>query len=198
MIQELFIALFKVGLPIGAMAYLLVWWALRNGFLSDVETVKDVEAQVKRQAKDEEGKKAGDPIHRKWLALGGGFYGVVALFTLTIIELNDILDFLRNFAGFESLANLLSVSTLIGILIETLMNTFMALAWPFYWMSDVQVDYAWIWFAMQSRRLYQAGNLFIAVFHLGLPSGSMLQAQRAKAGAATDEQCLASHEAVFR
>lgn len=148
MIQEFFIALFKAGLPVGVLAYLLVWWALRNGYLSEVATVREVETEVKRLAKDEEGKKTGDPVHRKWLALGGGFYGVVALLTLIVIELGDILDFLRNFDGFTSLAELLSISTLISILFETLMNSFLALAWPMYWLSDAQVDYAWIWFAV--------------------------------------------------
>lgn len=148
MIQEFFSALFKAGLPVGVTAYLLVWWALRNGYLSDVETVKDVELQVKRLRKDKEGKKSGDPVHRKWLALGGGFYGVVALLTLIYIELTDILGFIRNFDGFASLAELLSISTLVGIFIETLTNTFMALAWPAYWLSDLRVDHAWMWFAI--------------------------------------------------
>ena len=58
MFQEFFIALFKAGLPVGVAAYLLVWWALRNGYLGEVETVKDIEQEVKRIAKDKEAKKA--------------------------------------------------------------------------------------------------------------------------------------------
>ena len=147
MLAELFIALFKAALPVGIAAYLLVWWALRREYLGEVQTLKDVEREVKRLAKDKESKKNGDPVHRKWLALGGGFYGVVALLTLVHIELNEILDF---FAGFEGLANLgqyISVGALVGLLIETLMNTFWSLAWPVYWLSDVRTDYVWLWFA---------------------------------------------------
>ena len=52
MISEIFTALFKAGLPVGLAAYLLVWWALRNGYLSGVETVKEIEKEVKRLKKD--------------------------------------------------------------------------------------------------------------------------------------------------
>ena len=117
MIREFFIALLQAGLPVGVAAYLLVWWALRNGYLGEVETLREVEKEVKRLAKDKEGKKAGDPVHRKWLAMGGGFYGVVAVLTLVYIEVVDILDFFAGLDGFGNLVNYLSIGTLVNMLI---------------------------------------------------------------------------------
>ena len=147
MIQEIFFAILKAGLPVGIAAYLLVWWALRNEYLGEVETLKDVELEVKRLAKDTDGKKNGDPVHRKWLAFGGGFYGVMALLTLVYIELGEIFGFLADFEGFANLGQYVSMGALVGLLIETLLNTFWALAWPVYWLSDVRTEHAWIWFA---------------------------------------------------
>ena len=146
MFQEFFIALFKAGLPVGVAAYLLVWWAMRNGYLGEVETVRDIKKEVKRIAKDKEAKKAGDPVHRKWLSMGGGFYGVVALLTLVHIELGEIFDFVTGFDGIGPFLGGLSIGTLVNLFIETLMNTFTALAWPVYWLSGVHGNYVWIWF----------------------------------------------------
>jgi hypothetical protein len=146
MIQEFFIALFKAGLPVALASYLLVWWALRNGYLGDVETVKDIEKEVKRLAKDEEGSKNGDPVHRKWLAMGGGFYGVVALITLILIELGEVLDFIADFDGIDALIDSLGVGFLIELIIETIRNSVIAIAWPAYWLTDIPGNYIWIWF----------------------------------------------------
>ena len=146
MIQELLIAIFKAGLPVGVAAYLLVWWALRNGYLGQAETLKDIEAEVKRLSKDKEGKKDGDPVHRKWLAMGGGFYGVVAMLTLVFVELNEVLDFLADFNGIGPFIDSLSIGWLVELFIETIMNSFIAIAWPAYWLTDIRSEHIWIWF----------------------------------------------------
>ena len=146
MIREFLIALFQAGLPVGVASYLLVWWALRNGYLGEAKTVKDVEKEVKRLAKDEEGKKNGDRLHRKWLEMGGGFYGVVAMLTLLFIEVNEVMDFIADFDGVNAFIDSLSVGTLVELFIETVKNSFMAIAWPAYWLSDIRADYIWVWF----------------------------------------------------
>ena len=146
MITELFTALFMAGLPVAVTAWFLAWWALRNGYLDSVEGVKDIEREVKRLAKDKERSKQADPVHRKWLALGGGFYGVVAFLTWVVIEARDLWGFFQSFEGFSAFLDALSLQTLIGLFIEALMNTFFALAWPVYWMQDFRGNYLWLWF----------------------------------------------------
>jgi hypothetical protein len=146
MIQEFFIAAFKAGLPVGVAAYLLVWWALRNGHVGEADTVRDIEKEVKRLAKDKEARKNGDPVHRKWLAMGGGFYGVVAMITLLTVEVGEVLDFLADFEGIGPFIDSLSIGWFIELFIETLRNSFIAIAWPVYWLGDIRSDYIWIWF----------------------------------------------------
>ena len=159
MFQEFFIALFKAGLPVGVAAYLLVWWAMRNGYLGEVETVKDIKRETKRIAKDKEAKKEGDPVHRKWLSMGGGFYGVVALLTLVHIELGEISDFIAGFEGVGPFLDSLSIGTLVNMFIETLMNSFTALAWPVYWLSDIHSNYVWVWFIAAYGGYWFGSNL---------------------------------------
>lgn len=157
MIREIFIAFFKAGLPVGVVAYLLVWWALRNGYLSDVNNVKEIEKEVKRLVKDKENKPEGDLVHRKWLAMGGGFYGVVAVLTWLFVELGEILDFITSFESIDALINSLSFGTLVNLVIEAIKNSFLAIAWPVYWLSDIRSDHIWIWFIV-AYGAYWAGT----------------------------------------
>ena len=107
-------------------------------------TLGEVEKELKSQTKDKERKKQADLVHRKWLTMGGGFYGVVAVLTLLWIELWEIIDFITGFGGLGTLAELFSVGTLVGLIIETLMNTLTALVWPLYWLGSTQ-GAGWIW-----------------------------------------------------
>jgi hypothetical protein len=163
MISVFLVAVFKAGLPVGIAAYLLVWWALRNGRLENVATLGEVEKAIKSQTKDKERKKEADLVHRKWLAMGGGFYGVVAVLTLLWIELWEIIDFITGFDGFGTLAELFSVSTLVGLLVETLVNTLTALAWPLYWLSSTQ-GAGWIWILVAYGGYWLGCNLALRQF----------------------------------
>jgi predicted tellurium resistance membrane protein TerC len=164
MISEIFIALFKAGLPVGLAAYFLVWWALRNGYLSDVGTVKEIEKEVKRLKKDKESKPDGDIVHRKWLAMGGGFYGVVAVLTWVFIELGEILDFITSFDSIDALIASLSVGTLINMVIEAIKNSFLAIAWPVYWLTDIRSNHAWIWLVVAYTAYWAGSTLAVRQF----------------------------------
>lgn len=170
MIQELFRALFQAGIPVAVTSYLLIWWALKNEYLQNPSSLKDIEVHFKGLSKDRsrrkkeekrrrkagesaEGRKPGqqdlhkmNPIHNKWLAFGGGFYGVVGLLTYAVVELGEIRDFFTQFNGFMSLFSDISLELFIGFIINSIINFVVAIAWPAYWLSDIRSDYIWIWF----------------------------------------------------
>ena len=146
MIIEFLTALLKAGLPVAVTAWFLAWWALRNGYLDNVEGLKDVEREIKRLGKDKEKRKQADVVQRKWLALGGGFYGVVAFLTWLVIEGRDLWGLVSSFEGFSAFLAAVSINMLVGILIEAITNTFFAIAWPVYWMQDFRGQYLWVWF----------------------------------------------------
>jgi hypothetical protein len=147
MIHEILIAVLKVGLPVGLASYALVWWALKKDYLGSVVSLKDFEKEVKRLAKDKELKKQGDPVHKKWLAFGGGFYGVVGLLTYAFVELGEIRDFFAQFESISALISSISLNTFIGLIVDALKNFIVAIAWPVYWMSNISGNRIWIWFA---------------------------------------------------
>jgi hypothetical protein len=169
MLGDLVRALFLAGVPVALMSYVLVWWSLRRGFLSPAGSVRDLEKDMKRMSKlrrqekkkRKQDKKNGtaaaddgatesplnriDPVHGKWVAFGGGFYGVVALLTYVIIEFGELRDF---FLGFESLAALLDqlgLNMLISLLVEAVVNFVTAIAWPVYWLSEISMINLWVW-----------------------------------------------------
>ncbi|MEJ2383804.1 MAG: hypothetical protein P8Y54_05335 [Xanthomonadales bacterium] len=146
MITELFMALLKAGLPVAVTAWFLAWWALRNGYLGNVEGLRDVEREIKRLSKDKDKRKQADVVQRKWLALGGGFYGVVAFLTWLVIEGRDLWNLVRSFEGFSAFLAAISFDMLIGIFIEAITNTFLAIAWPVYWMQGFRGEHLWAWF----------------------------------------------------
>jgi hypothetical protein len=172
MFRELIRAFFMAGVPVAVTSFLLVWWSLRQGYLGPAGSVRDLEKsmkamskkrrQVRKQRKAEKkvSKKQPDteeivtsgnridPVHNKWLAFGGGFYGIVGLMTYAVVEFGELRDF---FLGFESLAALLAqfgFDMLVNLLIDAVMNFVIAIAWPVYWMSEIAMNEVWIWFAV--------------------------------------------------
>lgn len=145
MISEFFIALVKAGLPVGLASYGLVWWALRNDYLSHEGNIKSFEKEAKKRRKDKSLKK-GDKLHKKWLAFGGGFYGVVGLLTYAVVELREIRDFVAQLGGLLELIRHISIDLVIRLFIDALQNFIVAIAWPAYWLGEIRSNHIWVWF----------------------------------------------------
>jgi hypothetical protein len=148
MIETIIFAAFKAGLPVALASYGLTWWALRNDYLDSVVDITELEKQIKQQSKDKKNRDQADPVHNKWLAFGGGFYGVVALLTYVVIELGEIRDFFLQFEGIRAFFSGLSFGMLIDLVIDAFMNFILAIAWPWYWLGDIAGEYIWVWFAV--------------------------------------------------
>jgi hypothetical protein len=165
MITEFFRALFLAGVPVAVISYLLAWWALKNGYFGRADSVKGWEQEVKRlsgrksRKERKRAKKDGtgqaesarprmNPVHNKWLSFGGGFYGVVALATYAVVELQEVRDFIANLGGFFQMLSNLSLNLVIDLLINSFMNFFWAIAWPAYWLSEISSNHIWIWFLL--------------------------------------------------
>ncbi len=157
MVYEFFRAAFLAGLPVGIVSYLLIWYALRSKYLQPTRNLKSLEKEVsqlskarskKKKDKDPEGPERPrlNPVHNKWLRFGGGFYGVVALMTFVIIEANEIISFFGAFT--ETLAGLadFDVGMIIRFIIDSMMNFVTAIAWPMYWISEIDMERIWLWF----------------------------------------------------
>jgi len=93
LITETIRALLFMGLPVAALSFGLAWWALRHGILEardDFDTLAREIEDFGRRKKEDRGKL--NPVHEKWFRFGGGFYGVVALYTYALVEWGEVLD----------------------------------------------------------------------------------------------------------
>ena len=82
----------------------------------------------------------------KWVAFGGGFYGVMAVLTYLVVEFYEILDFLLGENGFWETVTNLGVSDVINFFINSIMNFITAIVWPVYWLKSIHGYAAWVWF----------------------------------------------------
>ncbi|MCW8869519.1 MAG: hypothetical protein OQK49_02345 [Proteobacteria bacterium] len=85
-----------------------------------------------------------DFLANKWLAFGGGFYGLVAVLTYIIVEAQEIID-LFDMPGEGDVFSGISIGMLINFFIDSLMNFITAISWPVFWMNTGNAPF-WKWF----------------------------------------------------
>lgn len=85
-------------------------------------------------------------IMSKWVAFGGGFYGVMAVMTYVVVEFNEVVDLLTSEATLMATIAELGVGDLINFFINSIMNFVAAITWPVYWMNKVEGHSIWVWF----------------------------------------------------
>jgi hypothetical protein len=189
MALEILRALFKAGIPVALASYALVWWTLRHGYLGTVNSLKEVEQGFSRLSKEKKseareykkalkaakrvagpgvekpsGTRRLNPVHDKWLKFGGGFYGVVGLLTYGVVELAELRDFFLGFGNLRAFFAHLGLDMLIGIIVGAVKNFLAAIAWPMYWLSDIQSDYIWAWFIVAYAAYWAGAKLALYRF----------------------------------
>jgi hypothetical protein len=146
MIGEILRAILQAGIPVGVTSYALVWWTLKQGYLDQHENQESLRSNLKKMAKSPEGKKVSyNPVHDKWLALGGGFYGIVGLLTYVVVEWRDISQIVFDLGGLMAFIRQFNIDVIINIFIESLLNFITAITWPVYWLSAISAANSWIW-----------------------------------------------------
>ena len=85
-------AIISLGLPVSIMSWWVHSWMYRNNLLDKQASHKETDQAVKeiRKASNETGVQTGDYWTNKWLRFGGGFYGLTALWTFIVIEVQEI------------------------------------------------------------------------------------------------------------
>lgn len=137
--------MFQSLLTVGALSFVLFYWVMRREDIDETEDLKGLEKQLKKLSKEptENGKKL-NPIHSKWMSLGGGFYGVMGMLTYIRVEWLEIKDFIHRFDGFRGLIDNLSPALIIDFFMESLKNFITAISWPAYWLNRVNDPWVWV------------------------------------------------------
>lgn len=160
--MDVFWAILMVGVPVAAFTLAIVWWSLEKGHFSETLDTKALEREIKAMsAKKKDKKKKGEntvdepvndkklhPVQKKWSKFGGGFYGIVGLFTYLVIEFFEIMEMIRNLGGFFQFISKFGFDVIINIIISAFTNFITALIWPMYWLRRIETDQPWVWFVV--------------------------------------------------
>lgn len=162
MLIELIRALALAGPPVFGTAFVLAWWGLRRGAISDTTGVSALDRELKTLRKMKQGERPrGNPLHEKWLKFGGGFYGVVGLMTWLWIEAFELLP---DTLGLVKSVYRLDPGGVIAFFVASFKNFIAAIAWPAYWLDRIDTPAPWAWF-LAAWVAYWAGVRLAQTLH---------------------------------
>jgi hypothetical protein len=144
-LHNILATIFTAGLPLFLLSFALVSLALHRDWLAG-ETVQEIQDSIDalgKAQKDKNERRKMDPALGKWFSFGGGFYGLVALYTWLQIEWEDVANFLQGLGGVLFDMDPGAVFGLvIELFVESIMNFVTAIGWPAYWLAESRS--AWI------------------------------------------------------
>lgn len=132
-----------IGSLVFISSLVLHFIAYRKGLLSVWED--DRENQIQSEdVTDEQRENESNPLIKKWLAFGGGYYGIIAFVRLIIIEFSQLQDMLNNWQGFDAFAGGVNLNSIIALLVNFFVAQFQtfasAISWPAHYISTYSVS----------------------------------------------------------
>jgi hypothetical protein len=133
----------------GAISFVMFLILLKQQNNETVTAIKSKDKDGLKQVKQE--LKAAplsvqNVLMSKWVAFGGGFYGVMALMTYIVVEFYEVVEFLTSESSVWATITSLGIGDLINFFINSLMNFITAIVWPAYWLKSIHGYSAWVWF----------------------------------------------------
>lgn len=146
LISEAFEAILIAGLPVFLFSFFMVYFSYKKGYLSSDVSIKNAFNKNNHSSQlSRENKKNLLFIHSKWVTFGGGFYGLIAVFTFLIIELLQIFNFWLNVTSWKDVTDLFSISALISMFVDSIINMVTAAVWFTYWPNKLQSSHFILW-----------------------------------------------------
>lgn len=165
-----FTAVIWFALPVGLFSYLAMGWLMKEGKLPASMDRKALKEHMKTMKKEGEIKKL-NPIFKKWMDFGGGFYGAAAVYTYMIVETGEVLGFIFKMLNPDNWTFDIGLDLLIRLIIETFSNLLLALLWFTYWPSD-NSPFAILIYFLAAYVAFQVGA-HLASTHLSANTGHM-------------------------
>ncbi len=147
---EIIRALFIGGIPIALIAFALVLWAGRKGYVVKKKS-ENLDAKIENTSSEvltEETSKDKTNKHLvfdKWMTFGGGYYGIMAFITYIHVEVMDLYRAFAKFESFQQMIDALSFGFLIELILEAIFNFITAFTWFLYWDDVIKIHNGWVW-----------------------------------------------------
>ena len=146
MIIDIIKAIIIAGIPVALVSYFFTTLTLKKTPLK-AQNSKELKVELKtaKIEKDHEENAITQMLHKKWMYFGGGFYGVLVFITYIHIEIFQVIDFAKNFTGFQDFIDSIGLSMIINFFLEAIMNLVSAFLWFFYWNKHLEIGLFWVW-----------------------------------------------------
>lgn len=135
---------FMAVLPTLVVAFLMMFFAIKSGYVELNGSVDDLKKR-KKQAKKDKIEFELNPIHRKWLFFGGGYYGLMALATYAHVEFIEVYEFFSAFSTIAAFIDQVTLGALIRLIIDSFLNMIPAFTWFAYWPKIIVMQQGWYW-----------------------------------------------------
>lgn len=132
-------ATLKLGIPMVALSWVIFNWLYGDGGLDRQADRKAINAQIKGMKKTFKKSKEGgraNYVLGKWMWFGSGFYGLAALWTFVVIELQDIFRLLLNPTRIADAFAGGLIAGAIELLMNQIGNLIIAFVWFGYWADE--------------------------------------------------------------
>ena len=128
-------AAFTLGLPVMIMSWWVHSWLYRTNLIERRASIKETDNSIKeiRKSSKGDGDKIGDYWTNKWLRFGGGFYGLAALWTFIVIELQELWYVITNIGQVIDSLSAGFVIVAISFVKNQAMNLAQAFSWVVGW-----------------------------------------------------------------
>ncbi len=146
LILDIATALLVLGLPVGLLSWYMSYQLTRKGYLDSGGTLKQKRSDVGGLKKSIKAGEAAPSnfLEQRWMKFGGGFYGLTALTTFFLIELQDLWGFVVNFPGFGNLFGNGVIAFVVGMLVNQLQNIITSFIWFGYWAEGDRNLLVWV------------------------------------------------------
>jgi hypothetical protein len=126
---------FHMSLLVGVFSYALYALSHRGGYSNSDGTVKR-KPKISDDTGLKQDRKTGHFAIDKWLALGGGYYGTVALVKLALSEVIQAFEFLSDWEGVLAYFADFDFGTIVSFFINQLKTFISAIIWPADYIGD--------------------------------------------------------------
>ena len=142
---------FLATLPLALITATIYYRSFVKGLFSETECPTALKQEIKQKKqerkveKDKSKRLTGSVFHDKWFKFGGGFYGLMAVITYIFVEIGEVYDFFRNFTSIMDFINTVSISMIVQLIIDSIMNLVTAFTWFLYWGEVIDGARNWLW-----------------------------------------------------
>lgn len=124
---------------VGLASFFLYSWAHKGGHIDADGNLPENDEITLEEIDKETGHFAID----KWISLGGGYYGTVAIVKLVLSEIRQTFSFLQDWDGLIEYFNSFGIGYLVDFFINQFQMFFQAISWPVdYFRSYDSLDLA--------------------------------------------------------